>query len=148
MYARSLRNDLEFAVDAFKTTLNGLAGVEGRKVFIYVSEGLPATAGQELFDAIQTKFRETASTLEQFEFDMNTRYASIVQAANANGVTLWPLDASGLVADDFSSAEYRTIESRPNSFLMRQNTQAPLLMMAEETGHRRRQPPRLGEEPG
>lgn len=134
MHSRSLRNDLEFAVDALKTTLNGLAGVEGRKIFIYVSEGLPATAGMELFDAIQTKFREGGSSLEQFEFDMNTRYASVVQAANANGVTLWPLDATGLAVDDFASAEYRTMEARPNSFLMRQNTQAPLLMMAEETG--------------
>jgi VWFA-related protein len=134
MYARSLRNDLEFAVDGLKTTLNSLAGMEGRKVFLYVSEGLPATAGVELFDLIQTKFRESGSTLEQFEFDMNTRYTSIVQAANANGVTLWPLDATGLAADDFASAEYRTVEARPNTFLMRQNTQAPLLLMAEQTG--------------
>jgi len=134
MYARSLRNDLEFAVDGLKTTLNSLAGMEGRKVFLYVSEGLPATAGQELFDLIQTKFRESGSSLEQFEFDMNTRYASVVQAANANGVTLWPLDATGLAADDFASAEYRTVEARPNTFLMRQNTQGPLLMMAEQTG--------------
>ena len=134
MYARSLRNDLEFAVDALKTTLNGLAGVEGRKIFIYVSEGLPATAGMELFDAVNNKFRETSATLEQFEFDMNTRYASIVQAANAHGVTLWPLDATGLAVDDLVSAENRSLETRPNSFLMRQNTQAPLLMMAEQTG--------------
>lgn len=134
MYSRSLRNDLEFAVDGLKTTLNSLAGIQGRKVFLYVSEGLPATAGVELFDLIQTKFRESGSTLEQFEFDMNTRYTSIVQAANANGVTLWPLDATGLAADDFASAEYRTVEARPNTFLMRQNTQGPLLLMAEETG--------------
>ncbi|MFN2385136.1 MAG: VWA domain-containing protein [Thermoanaerobaculia bacterium] len=135
MHARSLRNDLEFAVDAIKNTLNGLAGVDGRKVFVYVSEGLPATAGAEMFDAVGQKFREgSASTLEQFEFDMNTRYASIVQAANANGVTIWPLDATGLAVDDLVSAENRTIESRPNTFMMRQNTQAPLLMMAEQTG--------------
>ena len=42
-HAQSLRNDLQFTVDSLKTTLNGLAGVEGRKVFIYVSEGLPAS---------------------------------------------------------------------------------------------------------
>ena len=135
MHSRSLRNDLEFAVDAIKNSLNGLAGVDGRKVFVYVSEGLPATAGAEMFDAVTQKFREGGvSTLEQFEFDMNTRYASIVQAANANGVTLWPLDATGLAVDDLVSAENRTMEARPNSFMMRQNSQAPLLMMAEQTG--------------
>jgi VWFA-related protein len=133
-YSQSLRNDLEFTVDAFKTSLNALAGVEGRKIFIYVSEGLPSSAGAELFDTIQKKFPGGRGTLETLDFDMNTRYASLVQAANANGVTIWALDASGLAADELVSAENRYMESRPSSFLMRQNTQAPLLMLAEQTG--------------
>ena len=133
-YAQSLRNDLQFAVDAFKTSLNGLAGVEGRKIFIYVSEGLPASAGAELFDTIQKKFPGGRGTLEILDFDMNSKYASIVQAANANAVTIWALDASGLAADDLVSAENRYMEARPSSFAMRQNTQAPLLMLAEQTG--------------
>jgi VWFA-related protein len=133
-YAQSLRNDLQFAVDAFKTSLNGLAGIQGRKIFLYVSEGLPASAGAELFDTIRVKFPGGRSTLETLDFDMNSKYASIVQAANANGVTIWALDASGLAADDLISAENRYMEARPSSFLMRQNTQGPLLMMAEQTG--------------
>jgi VWFA-related protein len=133
-YAQSLRNDLEFAVDAMKTTLNGLAGVEGRKIFVYVSEGLPSSAGAELFDAISQKFSGGHAALETIDFNMNSRYASLVQSANANGVTIWALDASGLAADDLISAENRYLETRPSTFLMRQNTQAPLLMLAEQTG--------------
>ena len=38
-YARALRNDIEFDVDAIKNTLNGLAGIKGRKILVYVSEG-------------------------------------------------------------------------------------------------------------
>ncbi len=133
-YAQSLRNDLQFAVDALKTSLNGLAGVEGRKIFIYVSEGLPASAGAELFEAITKKFPGGYGTLETLEFDLNSKYATIAQAANANGVTIWALDASGLSADEFISAESRYMEARPSSFLTRQNTQAPLIMLAEQTG--------------
>ncbi|HEY7369994.1 MAG TPA: VWA domain-containing protein [Thermoanaerobaculia bacterium] len=133
-YARALRNDLEFTVDAIKSTITGLAGVDGRKVFVYVSEGLPAIAGQELYDTVQQKFREGSNSLEQFEFDMNMRYLGIVQAANAQGVTIWALDASGLASDEFISAENRTMDTRPSAFFMRQNTQAPLNMMAEQTG--------------
>jgi VWFA-related protein len=133
-YSQSLRNDLQFTVDAFKTSLNGLAGVEGRKIFVYVSEGLPASAGAELFDTIQKKFPGGRGTLETLDFDMNSRYASLVQAANANGVTIWALDASGLSADELVSAENRYMEARPSTFAMRQNTQAPLLMLAEQTG--------------
>ncbi len=135
-YARSLRNDLEFTVDAMKNTMNGLGGVEGRKVLVYVSEGLPATAGAELYDQIQRKFRDQTggSTLEQFEFDMNAKYAGIIRAANAQKVTIWPLDASGLTTESLISAENRSFETRPNDFQMRINTQAPLKLMAEETG--------------
>jgi VWFA-related protein len=133
-HSQSLRNDLQFSVDALKTTMNGLAGVEGRKIFIYVSEGLPASAGAELFDAIRQKYPGGSSSLESLEFDMNSRYATIAQTANSNGVTIWALDASGLAGDEMVSAENRYMENRPSSFLMRQNTQAPLQMLAEQTG--------------
>jgi VWFA-related protein len=124
-YSQSLKSDLEFSVNALKDTVNGLAGVSGRKILIYVSEGLPSTAGQELFDAIQMKFREQASTLEQFDFQMDSKYMGIVQAANAQGVTIWPLDASGLQGDDLISAENSQFQNKPSSFLMRENQQGP-----------------------
>ena len=133
-YAQSLRNDLQFTVEALKDTINGLSGVSGRKVLIYVSEGLPSTAGLELFDAVQQKYREQASSLEQFEFQMDSKYAGIIGAANAQGVTIWPLDASGLQANELISAENRQIQNRPSDFLMRTNQQAPLQLMAEQTG--------------
>jgi VWFA-related protein len=132
-YSEALRNDLEFTVDSLKSTLNGLAGLEGRKVLIYVSEGLPQTVGAELYDQIQRKY-SSASTLEQFENDLSSRYASIIQAANAVGVTIWALDATGLATDSFTSAESRYIESRPSDFLSRQNMQGPIMLMAEQTG--------------
>ncbi len=133
-YAEAYRNDLEFSVDGIRDTVNGLAGMPGRKVLVYVSEGLPATVGLEMYDVIQQKFKENASSLSQFEFDMNSRYASIVQAANAQGVTIWALDASGLQVDDMITAENKTMDVRPSSFIMRTNMQAPLQLMAEQTG--------------
>jgi len=133
-YARSLVNDLQFDIDAMKQVFESLGGLPGRKVFVYVSEGLPAQAGLELYDTIQSKFRETAQTLEQFEYDLNAKWISVAQAANAQGVTIWPLDASGLTTDSFVSAENRFMDSRPNDFMMRQNTQAPLQLLAEQTG--------------
>lgn len=135
-YSRSLRNDLEFTVDALKTTLNGLAGVDGRKTLVYVSEGLPSTAGAEMFDQIQRKYANQSSvaTLEQFEFDMNNRYTGIIRAANAQGVMIWALDASGLATDTLISAENRSFDTRPSDFFMRQNMQSPLVLMAEQTG--------------
>ncbi|HYB53976.1 MAG TPA: VWA domain-containing protein [Thermoanaerobaculia bacterium] len=135
-YSEAYRNDLEFTVDGIKTTIDSLAGMTGRKVLVYVSDGIPQTVGLELYDVIQQKFRETANTLEQFEYDMTSRYTSIVQAANAQGVMIWALDASGLTVDDMMTAENRTMDVRPSNFFSRTNTQAPLQMFAEETGGR------------
>lgn len=130
--AESMRNDIRFTVDALRDTVNGLAGVAGRKTLIYVSEGLPSTAGLELYDAVQRKYQ--ISSLDQFEFQMDSQYATIVQAANAQGVTIWPLDASGLSSGSLASVEEKTMLNRPNDFLVRTNLQSPLQMMAEETG--------------
>ncbi len=135
MYAQSIRNDIEFTIDAIKETIDSMAGLQGRKSLLYMSEGLPASAGYELFDVIREKFQDTAATMEQFDFDLNTKYVKIVQAANANGVTIYTLDASGLTTSDVMSADARgRQEVHVNEFQMRQNMQGPIKMMAEETG--------------
>jgi VWFA-related protein len=134
-YAQSLRNDIDFTVDAIKSTLDSLAGVPGRKFFLYVSEGLPATAGYELYEAVREKYQETGTSLDQMDFDMNSKYTLLIQAANANGVTIHALDASGLTTDDLVTADTSSRQSvHLSGFTMRQNMQAPLKMMAEETG--------------
>jgi VWFA-related protein len=134
-YAQSLRNDIEFTVDAIKSTMDSLAGVPGRKNFLYVSEGLPATAGYEIYEAIREKYSEQATTLEELDYDMNAKYAQIIQAANANGVTIYTLDASGLQTSEMVSAEHGSTQNvHLNEFMMRQNMQGPIRTMAEETG--------------
>jgi VWFA-related protein len=133
-FAQSQRNDLEFTVDAITATINSLAGLQGRKNFIYMSEGLPATAGLELYEAIREKFQDPSASMQEFDFDMNSRYVKIVSAANANGVTLYTLDASGLTTSDLMSAENKTTDVHVNEFFVRQNMQGPIRMMAEETG--------------
>jgi len=133
-YAQSLRNDLEFTIDGIKETLDSLAGIQGKKSMLYISEGLPATAGYELFEAIRQKFQDTTVTMEQFDFDMNTKYLKIIQSANANGITIYTLDATGLSTPDVLSAENRQDDVQINDFTFRQNMQGPIRMMAESTG--------------
>ena len=87
-----------------QSTINSLAGLQGRKNFVYISEGLPATAGLELYEAIREKFQDPSASMQEFDFDMNSKYVKIVSAANANGVTVYALDASGLAASDIVSA--------------------------------------------
>lgn len=135
MYAQSVRNDMEFTIDAIKETIDSMSGLQGRKSLLYMSEGLPASAGYELFNVIREKFQDTTATMMQFDFDLNSKYVKIVQAANANGVTIYTLDASGLTTSDVMSADSRgRQEVHVDEFQMRQNMQGPIKMMAEETG--------------
>jgi VWFA-related protein len=134
-YSQSLDNDLTFTIDALKTTINQLAGVEGRKILIHVSDGLPQSPGAELWQYVSDKFRDSMGTsMSHFEFDRTTKYLSVVQAANASGVSIYTIDASGLTVDSSVSAENRTQSQRMDTFLERNNLQSMLVLIAEETG--------------
>lgn len=133
-YAQSYENDLKFTVDALKKTIDQLAGIEGRKILLHVSEGLPQTPGAELWKYVQDKFRTQSGGLYGFEFDKTASYLGIIRAANAAGVSMYMVDASGLSIDTGISAENRSTEQRIDSFIEKTNLQSMIQLMAEETG--------------
>ncbi|MBL8111521.1 MAG: VWA domain-containing protein [Acidobacteria bacterium] len=134
-YAQSLNNDLQFTFDALKSTIQQLSGVEGRKMLLHVSDGLPQAPGQELWRYIQDRHNNSASFMGMgFEFDKTASYMGIVREANAAGVSLYFFDASGLSVDSGVSAENRTQKARIDTFVERNNEQSMLQLMAEETG--------------
>jgi len=132
--ARSMDDDLRYTIEGLKRTIDSLAGVEGRKILVYVSDGLPQAVGEEMFDTIQTKFHNSLAMAESFQFDRTASYATIVRDANAQGVTIYAIDAGGLRGEEGTSAEYGKGQNRPSSFMLRQNYQQPLLTLARETG--------------
>lgn len=50
-YAEETFNDLAFTIEALEEFQGWLAGLPGRKALLYLSDGLPMVAGQDLFDA-------------------------------------------------------------------------------------------------
>ncbi len=136
-YASGVFNDLEFSIDALKNTVSSLAGLPGRKAVLYVSDGLPMVAAQDVFQYIQEKFSGSSSTavMESLTYDASRRFQELVAQANANRISFYTIDAEGLRASTSGSAENRTanssglVESVHNSNMM-----APLQMIAEETG--------------
>lgn len=136
-YVQSLENDLKFTFDAMKTTINQLSGVEGRKILVHVSGGLPQSPGLELWSYVQARYpNSTSYSMGQFEFDKTTSYLGIIQAANSAGVSMYAIDAAGLSVDSNVTAENRTTSQRIDTFIEKNNLQNMLLLMAEETGGR------------
>jgi len=114
-YAYSVEHDLRTAIGALKGLMTTLAGVDGRKIMVVTSEGLPIQPGRELFYyvdelAVQKGWRSTSSIyIEATHFDSKVAIESLAQSANANGITLYLLHAGGLSAASVgSSAESST----------------------------------------
>ncbi|MEO8196435.1 MAG: VWA domain-containing protein [Thermoanaerobaculia bacterium] len=136
-YAESLFNDLQFSIDSLKNTVSSLAGLPGRKAILYVSDGLPMIAGQDLFQYVQEKFSGSSSTavMESLTYDASRRYQELIAQANANRISFYTVDAEGLKVSSSVSAENRSansggmVDSIHNSNLL-----APLQMIAEQTG--------------
>ncbi len=138
-YAQSEFNDLSFSIDALKDIINSLAGLPGRKAILYVSDGLPMIAGQDIWYAVQGKFGEKSTGLtEQFEFDASRRFDELSAQANANRITFYTIDAAGLRTFSSISAETQTAgQPGQGAFvdsIQISNLQSPLQMMAEKTG--------------
>lgn len=135
-YAQSVENDLTFTLRSLREIVDSLAGLPGRKMILYVSDGIPWVAGQDVYLAIDHKFTEESTTvLESLNYDFSRKYQQLVDAANGSGVSFYTLDAQGLQVTSSVSAEER---GRQVGFFAdssrQQNLQVPLRFMAAETG--------------
>ena len=140
IFAGSIRNDVSFTIDALRWIVDGLAGSPGRKAVLYVSEGLPMIAAEDVFYAIQQKFKEKASLNELFEYDMSRRFEELANQANTNRVSFYTIDARGLTVLSQGTVDYDVAGAAgERTFLdgiLRSNTQSTIQMLAERTGGR------------
>ncbi len=137
-YAEFVEHEMGFALRAVEEITRLLAGVKGRKALLYISDGIPMVAGEEMFMAIDVKHGVGAGHTQAFRYDMQRHYRRLVQTANANDVTFYTLDARGTAQDlSFSPAERRDRYGEKAIWIeqtMQANLAAPLQMMAESTG--------------
>ena len=141
-YAESVRNDLEFSIDAMKDIVTSLAGIPGRKAILYVSDGLPMIPGEDVFYYINQKFSDSPGVLTQmFQYDTSRRFEELVAQANANRVSFYTIDAAGLRVNSSASAEVAGGEDTSLAggiafidSIRTQNLQSPIQMIAERTG--------------
>ena len=88
-----------------------------------------------MFHALQQKSHDTSIVTESFQFDASREFEQLTAAANANRVTFYTVDAMGLRTFTYNDASQQTPGA--GAFVDQihfQNLQAPLQMMAEETG--------------
>ncbi|MEM7479808.1 MAG: VWA domain-containing protein [Acidobacteriota bacterium] len=140
-YARQRYHALQNSVNGLRDLISSLGGLPGRKAVLYVSNGIPMTAGEDLYRLLDLEFGQgegVGGQLRAMRFNARSQFRELIAHANANRVTFYTLQASGLVGRSSASAASRG-SSRGGSqveldFIEQSNTTEPLQMMAEDTG--------------
>ncbi len=136
-YAESLFSDMRFTVDALDELVDTLAGLPGRKAILYVSDGLPMRAGDDIFHAMYDRFSNTSDNvlMDGLRFDMSRQFQELTSRANTHRVTFYTVDASGLRTYSYLDASNSTIGGGSKIDQVHfSNIQSSLRMMASETG--------------
>lgn len=133
-YAKESVNDLQFTLDSLRQIITSLTGLPGKKGVIYVSNGLPMIPGMELFYEVSRRMNDSTILSRMFEFDRTRIYRQLAATANAQDVTLYTIDASGLSLQGMGSAEYSTSADPMMSSIGRNNFTDSLRFLSDETG--------------
>jgi len=139
-YAGSVRNDTRAAIDALTRVVENLSAAPGRKAIIYVADGLPMIAGEDIFYFVEQLYERTVSLIEMADYDMSRRFQQLAAGANANRTSFYAIDARGLTVLSQGTVDSQTAGAPGQATLIDQirltNLQAPLQLLAEETGGR------------
>ncbi len=138
-HASSVETDLRFTLDALRDTIESVAGLPGRKAVVYVSDGLPMVPGRDLFYHAQRKFEDLSAILESRQLDATREFQTLANHANSGGVTLYTIDASGLLSLTSANAENARASSVDGGGVFademnQDNLQASIQYIADRTG--------------
>lgn len=137
----------EQAIKTLRSVTRSLAGLPGRKAFMYVSDGLQELPGADLYDYVETVFvrgvlddagfRTQLSAFDEYRPEL---MQSIVSEANANQVTFYTVDARGSTGSGgFLDASTEAIGPQGGGTssvdaIRTAGLQIPMIDMAERTG--------------
>jgi hypothetical protein len=111
-----------------------LSGIEGRKSLIYISSGLPMTPGIGLMHEYAMTFRDQSILSLRGRYDGTRLYHALVSMANAQEVSLYAIDASGLETLGGYDADAAYARDPTASSIGEKDYQASLRYMADGTG--------------
>lgn len=133
-FAEEEQNTLQFTLSAIREAVNLLAGLPGKKMILYVSNGLPMVPGIDLFYAMANAFSEPGMITEGMRYAQSRQFDSLVKNANAQGVTFYTISAGGLQNATMGSAQYHAPRDTTAASMEHSNYLDSLRFMADETG--------------
>jgi VWFA-related protein len=141
-YAQEMYTVQSRLIAALHGTLSSMAGLDGRKVLLFIGGDLQQRPGIELFDAIDTMFRaigvsivNSSAITHESSHTLTGELDKLAREANANGVTLYFMSAAdtGFRRSAASSETPDSIDAIGDTMLDLQ-TAAAMTSLALSTG--------------
>ena len=137
------RKRIEETLKYLSDTASYLAGLPGPKTLIYVSDGLPTTPGSDLMGFVKSLCpAQGVDRTQDYYHGLNDEFRRLSRHANANRVTMYTMQASGLRHQGSAVAADQRGTSRTIEALNRYNSESRILqrqglfLLADETGGR------------
>lgn len=129
-YAEVEASYVAASLSALETVVGWLGGLPGRKAILYVSDGLPAVPGEDLFIWAESYsgFRsgQRISGMNAGSYDASELFRRVTSKASRNRVAIYPIEAMGARWVRGTRLQEARIQNRQNG----------LSFLAEETGGR------------
>jgi VWFA-related protein len=133
-YAQEVSGDAKGTLNTLASVVESLSGLEGRKMILYVTDGMAMHPGEEAFGVLA----EMCGSNPSFEAeDLAAPFHRLTALANANGVTFYTLEAAGVRNLLSASAEDQQVLLSTNLDIAKNgDAQQVLFNLASETGGR------------
>src|SRR5258705_6872907 len=133
MSAKNALLDEQRKVQTINALMRATGALEGKKILLLATHRLSEYAGAEAL------FMAGASTLPsdfRREFDGKPLIRSLIETANANGFTVYPIYAEGLGTNAMASSQFRGTQPRGVGYdYLVLNNETPMLeYVAQQTG--------------
>jgi len=132
MKAKAAMLDEKRKVETLKALMRSMGGADGKKVLLLATHRLSEYAGAEAFYTAGAGGELSADIRN--EFNAKPLIATLVETANANGVTIYPIYAEGLGSVSMPTSEAHDNLNNGFDYLILNNEIPMLDYVAKQTG--------------
>ncbi|HEX3530630.1 MAG TPA: VWA domain-containing protein [Thermoanaerobaculia bacterium] len=149
-YAQEARNEVLRSIQGLTVLINSLSGLPSRKALLHVSDGLPATPGEDMFEVLNLMckdasalatlvYRGDEAMIDAQSYSVVKQWDEVASHASAQQVTLYTLQATGLentLSSVTAEPGEEFLRAQTVGQIERENRRASLTLLATSTGGR------------
>jgi VWFA-related protein len=143
-HAELRASEIDRTLRALEDAIALASAFTGRKILLYVSDGLPQTAALELFEYWERALYRTGTSVaggppradagEVMRYDRIGAFRRLAQTAQRADVSIFSFDAAGIRGEAGRSAEFNSTLGALNTTSIHANLRTGVQYVAEETG--------------